>query len=73
MQFPNIQIGDVVIIKEDNMSPLVWKMGVVCNLHPGHEGIVTVVMVRTANRTLKRPITKICALPKFTKFVNCTK
>jgi hypothetical protein len=33
MQFPNIQISDVVIIKED-VPPLVWKVGVVSNLHP---------------------------------------
>jgi hypothetical protein len=64
MQFSNIQIGDVVIIKEDNVPPLIWKMGVVSNLHLGHEGIVTVVPVRTANRTLKRPLTKISVLPK---------
>jgi hypothetical protein len=59
MHFPNIQIDDVVNIKEDDLPPLIWKMGVVSNLHPGHDGIVTVVTVRTANGTLNRLITKI--------------
>jgi hypothetical protein len=62
LQVPNIQIGDVVNTKEDNVPPLVWKMAVVSNLHPGHDGIVGVVILRTAKGTLKRPITKICVL-----------
>jgi hypothetical protein len=64
MQFPNIKFGDMVIIKEDSVPPLVCEMGVVSNLHPGHDGIVRVVTLRTAKASSERPITNICALPK---------
>jgi hypothetical protein len=57
-------IGDVVIIKEDNVPPSIWEKGVVSNLHPRHDDTVRVVTMRTDNGTLKRPITKICVLSK---------
>ncbi|GFV20948.1 DUF5641 domain-containing protein, partial [Trichonephila clavipes] len=31
----NIKIGDVVIIKEDNLPPSVWPLGKVISTHPG--------------------------------------
>jgi hypothetical protein len=63
MQCPNIQVGDVVNIKEDNVPPLVWKLGVVSNLHLGLDDIVRVVMLRTANKTLETN-KKISILPR---------
>jgi len=55
---------DVVIIKDDNSSPTKWKLGVVINTHPGNDGIIRVVTIRTAAGTeMRRPVVKLCLLP----------
>ncbi|GBM03081.1 hypothetical protein AVEN_14581-1 [Araneus ventricosus] len=43
----NIKIGDVVIIKEDNIPPSVWPLGKVVYTHPGKDGVVRVVTLKT--------------------------
>ncbi|XP_060858122.1 uncharacterized protein LOC132935520 [Metopolophium dirhodum] len=56
--------NDVVIIKDDCMPPARWKLGLVMELHPGSDGVVRVVTIRTANGTLmRRPVIKLCRLP----------
>jgi hypothetical protein len=61
---PNITIGDVVLLKEDNLPPLVWRKAVISAIHEGRDGLTRVVTLRTATGTLKRPITKVCLFPK---------
>ena len=61
---PNVTIGDLVLVKEDNLPPLVCKNAVIIDIHTGRDGLVRVVTIRTATRTFKRPIAKICVLPK---------
>lgn len=53
----------MVIIKEDNLHPCNWKLGLVEDLHIGTDGLPRVVSVRCSNGTIKRPITKLCLLP----------
>lgn len=60
---PNIELNSIVLVKEDNLPPLKWKLGKVELLHPGSDGIVRVVSVLTDNRVIKRPITKLCPFP----------
>jgi hypothetical protein len=62
---PNVMIGDLVLVKEDDLPPLVWKKAVISDIHAGRDGLIRVVTLRTAKGTFKRPITKICLLPKF--------
>jgi len=59
-----VTIGDLVLVKEDNLPPLVWKKAVIIDMHTGRDGFVRVVTIRTATVTFKRPIAKICVLPK---------
>jgi hypothetical protein len=59
-----VTIGYLVLIKEDNLPPLVWKKAVICDIHAGRDGLIRVVTLRTAKGTFKQPITKICLLPK---------
>jgi len=42
----------------------VWKKAVIIDMHTGRDGLVRVVTIRTATGTFKRPIAKICVLPK---------
>ena len=37
---PNLQIGDLVLLREDNMTPLQWPTDVVTDNHAGKDGIV---------------------------------
>ncbi|GBN93868.1 hypothetical protein AVEN_91262-1 [Araneus ventricosus] len=55
---PNIKIGDVAIIKEDNIPPAVWPLEKVVSTHPGEDGIVRVVTLKTLKEIFKRPIVK---------------
>jgi hypothetical protein len=59
----NINVGDLVIIKDDRYPPQEWNLGRVMHLYPGADDIVRVVTVRTATGELKRPIVKLCLLP----------
>ena len=43
----NLQIGSVVLIREDHTPRLCWPMGVVEQLFPGRDGIVCSVSVKT--------------------------
>jgi hypothetical protein len=61
---PNVTIGDLVLLNDDNLSTLVWKEAVINDLHAGKDGHTRVVTVRTATGIFKRPITKDCWLPK---------
>ena len=58
----NLQIGDVVILHEDNLIPTKWPMGRVVKTYPGKDGFVRIFDVKTSNGVYKRPITKIALL-----------
>lgn len=62
-RFPNVKVGTLVVIKDDNTAPLCWKLGRISQCFPGSDGIVRVVDIRTNSGVVKRPISKICALP----------
>ena len=63
LQVPNLQPADLVL-REENTTPLHWPTAVIIDVHPGKDGIVRVVTLRTPRGTFKRPITKICPLPR---------
>lgn len=60
---PNI--GDLVLIKEENIPPLKWKLGRIIELSPGKDGVIRVVSLKTSSGTLVRPVVKICRLPLY--------
>lgn len=59
----NIAINELVLLKDENLPPLKWKLGRIINVHPGTDGLTRVVDVKTAHGTYTRAITKICPLP----------
>lgn len=62
----NIQIGDLVIVKEDNVPPMKWKLGRIEEVFPNKEdNLVRSVVVRTAAGVYKRPIVKLGLLLPF--------
>ncbi|XP_043478769.1 uncharacterized protein LOC122509074 [Leptopilina heterotoma] len=44
---PNIKIGDLVLIRDINLPKSNWQMGRVLKIHPGKDGLVRVVTVKT--------------------------
>lgn len=59
----NLQVGDLVTIQDENMPPGKWQMARVIDLHPGRDGYVRVVSLKTTNGIIKRPTVKLCHLP----------
>lgn len=62
-KLPEPNIGDVVIIKDNNLPPGRWSLGRIIDKHPGHDGITRVVTLRTKSSVISRPTSKICILP----------
>ena len=58
----DLQVGDLVIVKEDNLPPNKWKMGRVILVHPGEDALVRVVTVKTGTGEVKRPVVKLCPI-----------
>lgn len=63
----SISVGQLVVIREDNAPPIRWKMGRILAVHPGEDGVVRVVTVKTALGSLDRPVEKLCILPSSTE------
>ncbi|XP_055691286.1 uncharacterized protein LOC129794555 [Lutzomyia longipalpis] len=60
---PNLKVGDLVIIHTDNSPSHRWPLAVIQEIHPGKDGRVRVVTVRTAKGVYKRSVNKLCRLP----------
>lgn len=63
----NIEIGAIVLIKEDNLPPFKWMLGRITGVQPGQDGIIRVVTIKCASGVLKRAISKLCILPMETR------
>lgn len=59
----SIQIGDLVLLIEDNVPPLRWRTGRVIAVHPGEDKVIRVVTVKCSSGVFKRPVKKCCVLP----------
>ena len=60
----NLKEGDIVLVAESNQPRGVWPLGRIVATHPGQDGMVRVVTVRTQYGEYKRPITKLCLLER---------
>ena len=56
------QIGDIVVIVDENRLRGLWLKGRVISVFPGRDGHVRVVVVKTQHGVFKRPVTKICVV-----------
>jgi hypothetical protein len=67
---PNLEVGDLVLMKEDNLPPLQWKRARIMEVYPAKQDKnVRVVAVKQASgkdfetTILKRDVRKLCKLP----------
>lgn len=58
-----VRKGQVVIIKDDNVTSIHWILGKIETLHPGSDGITRVVTVKTRNGMVMRQLVKLCFSP----------
>lgn len=58
-----IKVGNLVLIKEERLPPLKWKLGRVLQVYPGSDDIVRTVLLKAAEGEITRPIHKLCLLP----------
>ncbi|XP_046590191.1 uncharacterized protein LOC124293393 isoform X2 [Neodiprion lecontei] len=59
----NIALDTVVLLIDKNQPCMQWRLGRVVELHPGDDGVVRVVTVKTTRGLYKRNTRSICALP----------
>ncbi|XP_072764625.1 uncharacterized protein [Anoplolepis gracilipes] len=59
----NIHPGTMVILKNENALPIAWPLGRVVEIHPGADGLIRIVTVKTSRGLYKRAIAKLCVLP----------
>lgn len=48
--------GSMVLLVENNVPPLCWKLGRIVEVHPGADNIVRVVSIKTANGVVRRAV-----------------
>lgn len=56
------QIGDAVLVVEDNLPRGRWNLGRVVKTFPGDDGLIRTVEVQTKQGTFKRSVAKLCLL-----------
>ena len=61
-QSPNLQVGDIVIIRHEKTFSCHWPLARVTAVFPGQDGLVRVVEVKTATGQYKRPAVKLALL-----------
>lgn len=60
---PNVQIGQLVLLKDELLPPAKWRLARVIGTQPGQDGQVRVVILKHATGETTRAITRICILP----------
>lgn len=59
----NIKIGQLVLIRNENIAPTYWPMGRIIELKHSDDGRVRSVRIKTHSGELSRPIQKLIVLP----------
>lgn len=57
-----VQLGKLVLIRDDNMLLLKWRIGRICEVHPSSDGLIRIVSLKTGG-IIQCSLSKICVLP----------
>jgi len=60
---PNINVGQVVVIKVNQSPPTSWRLGRILEVNPGQDGVIRVAKILTSTGELTRPVVKLVLLP----------
>ncbi|XP_076383571.1 uncharacterized protein LOC143260874 [Megalopta genalis] len=58
-----IKVDMLVLLRDETLPAMRWPLGRVMEIHPGHDGVVRVATIKTANGVYKRSVKKLCPLP----------
>ena len=63
-QYPsrNMQVGDLVVVREDSPITNKWPLARVIGIYPGQDDKVRVATIKTANGVYTRPVVKLALL-----------
>ncbi|KAJ0173857.1 hypothetical protein K1T71_011006 [Dendrolimus kikuchii] len=59
----DVKLHQLVLIKDDNLPPLKWKLGRIIRIFPGLDGVSRVADLYTSSGVTRRAFSKICPLP----------
>ncbi|XP_043482111.1 uncharacterized protein LOC122511116 [Leptopilina heterotoma] len=59
---PEVKIGDLVVIWDENAPRNQWRRGRISAVHPGRDGRIRVADVNTSTGTLRRSVNRLCVL-----------
>lgn len=72
-EYENLRVGDLVIVRDENTPPTMWKMARIVEVLPGRDGLVRNVRIQMPSvdwekkkrpQILERPVQKLCLLPR---------
>jgi hypothetical protein len=58
-----LQAGTPILLKEENLHPLCWRMGVILEVHPGPDGLIRTATIKTSTGIVTRATNRICPFP----------
>ena len=64
---PNLQVGDIVILKEKWPKMLHWPLARIVEVYPGEDSLLRVAKIQTEFGTYKRPTVKLALLTRPTE------
>lgn len=59
----DLEVGQIVLIKNEALPPGKWLMGRVIKKHPGTDGLTRVYSVKSGDSIVKRSVSKLCYFP----------
>lgn len=59
----NLRPGTMVLIRDNNLPPLKWKLGRIEEAIPAGDGIIRVASIRTTDGVIRRVTANLCPLP----------
>lgn len=59
----DVHVGQIVLVQDEGKPSVSWPLARIENVHPGDDGIVRVVTLRTSSGIYKRSISRIYPLP----------
>lgn len=60
---PNLNVGDLVLLKSNLTRPLQWNLARIDKVHSGVDKVNRVLTLRTKTGLIQRPTNKVCPLP----------
>lgn len=59
---PQIRVGDIVLVADDNLTKNIWPRGIIIELFVGKDGIARSALVKCRNKNIKRPTCKLAVI-----------